>query len=125
MSIFGNTGLDVHVSEDGGKFLASFTLPADFPPLNGHFPGNPILPGIAQIALITEILNRADASGEYTLDTVKRVKFLAPILPEKTVSAEVTCRPGEEEGVVCTDAVLRSEEKKISVLKLLYRRQGA
>ena len=125
MSIFGNTGLDVHVSEDGGKILAEFTPPADFPPMNGHFPGNPILPGIAQIALVTEILNRADSSGTYTLDTVKRVKFLAPILPEMPVSAEVTCRPGEEESVVCAEAVLRSDGKKISVLKLLYRRQGA
>lgn len=125
MSMFENTGLDVHISEDGGKILASFTPPADFPPLNGHFPGNPILPGIAQIALVTEILNRAETSGEYTLDTVKRVKFLAPILPEMQVSAEVSCRPGEEHGIVCAEAVLRAGEKKISVLKLLYRRQGA
>ena len=124
MSIFDHAELNVHVSEDGGKILAAFTPPADFPPFNGHFPGNPILPGIAQIALITEILNRADASG-YMLDTVKRVKFLSPALPEKTLSAEVSCRPGEEKDVVCAEAVLRSDEKKISVLKLLYRRQGA
>ena len=124
MSIFDQSELNVRVAEDGGKILASFTPPADFPPFNGHFPGNPILPGIAQIALITEILNRADASG-YTLDTVKRVKFLAPALPEKQLSAEVTRRPGEEKDIVCAEAVLRSDEKKISVLKLLYRRQGA
>ena len=125
MSIFDKSELNVRVSDDGGKILASFTPPADFPPFNGHFPGNPILPGIAQIALITEILNRADASGGYTLDTVKRVKFLAPILPEMPVSAEVSRRPGEEDGIVCAEAVLRAGEKKISVLKLLYRRQGA
>lgn len=124
MSIFDHEELNVRVSEEEGKIFASFTPPADFPPFHGHFPGNPILPGIAQIALITEILNRADASG-YTLDTVKRVKFLSPALPEKTLSAEVTCRPGDEEAIVCADAVLRAEGKKISVLKLLYRRQRA
>lgn len=124
MSIFDDEDLNVRVSEDGERILAEFTPRADFPPFSGHFPGNPILPGIAQIALITEIVNRADASG-YGLDTVKRVKFLAPALPEKQLSAEVTCRPGGEKDVVCAEAVLRSGEKKISVLKLLYRRQGA
>lgn len=124
MSLFGKSELDVRVSEDGEKILASFTPPADLPAFNGHFPGNPILPGIAQIALITEILNRADPSG-YTLDTVKRVKFLSPVFPEKPLFAEVSCRPGGEDGVFCAEAVLRTDEKKISVLKLLYRRQGA
>ena len=124
MSIFENAELEVQVSEKDGKIFATFTPPEDFPPFHGHFPGNPILPGIAQIALITEILNRAKASG-FTLDTVKRVKFLAPALPGKCLSAEVSCRPEGEDGVLCAEAVLREGEKKISVLKLLYRRRAA
>ena len=124
MSIFENTELDVRVSEKDGKILASFTPSADFPAFRGHFPGNPILPGIAQIALITEILNRTNTSF-FVLDTVKRVKFLAPSLPGKCLSAEVSCSPAEEEDAVCVEAVLRADEKKISVLKLLYRRQTA
>ena len=126
MSIFENAELEVRVSEGDGKILATFIPSADLPPFNGHFPGNPILPGIAQIALITEILDRANANAFlFTLDTVKRVKFLAPIVPGMQVSAEVSCRPGEEDGIVCAEAVLRADEKKISVLKLLYRRQTA
>ena len=126
MSIFANAELEVRVSEGDGKILATFVPSADFPPFHGHFPGNPILPGIAQIALITEILNRANADAFlFTLDTVKRVKFLAPILPEMSVSAEVSCRPGENEGIVCVEAVLKADEEKISVLKLVYRRQTA
>ena len=124
MSIFENTELDVRVSEKDGKILASFTPPADFPAFRGHFPGNPILPGIAQIALITEILNRTNTSF-FVLDTVKRVKFLAPALPEKRLSVEVTSRPGETEGSAAVEAVLRTDGKKISVLKLHYRRTSA
>ena len=121
MSIFDYTGLAVHVSEEEGKLQAEWTPPADFPAFNGHFPGNPILPGVAHISLISEILKRAKGDG-FVLETVKRVKFLAPILPEKPLSIVVTVSPGEEEGVLCVDAVIRGEEKKISVLKLHYRR---
>ena len=124
MSVFDFAGLDVLVSEEDGKIQASFTPPADFPPFNGHFPDNPILPGVAHITLITEILNRAKGPG-YVLDTVKRVKFLSPILPEKPLSVEVVSRPGEEDGLVSVEAVIRSDEKKLSVLKLHYRRPAA
>ena len=98
MSMFDNTELTVCVSAEDGKIRAGFTPPADFLPFHGHFPGNPILPGIAQISLITEILNRADSSG-FVLDTVKRVKYLAPAPPEKALSVEVACRPGGEDGI--------------------------
>ena len=46
-----------------------------------------------------------------------------PSLAATTVSVTTRSpRPGEEEGVLCVDAVIRGEEKKISVLKLHYRR---
>ena len=124
MSMFDKAELSVHVSEEDGKIQAEFTPPADFSPFHGHFPGNPILPGIAQVSLITEILNRAHGSG-FVLETVKRVKFLAPALPEKCLSVEVTSRPGETEGTVAVEAVLRTDGKKVSVLKLHYRRAAA
>ena len=79
---------------------------------------------IAHISLVTEILSRA-AGAAFVLENVKRVKFLAPALPEKCLSVEVTSRPGEAEGSVEVEAVIRTDGKKISVLKLQYRRTAA
>ena len=124
MSMFDDKEISIRVSEEDGKILAEFTPAADFPPFHGHFPGNPIFPGIAHISLVTEILSRA-AGAAFVLENVKRVKFLAPALPEKCLSVEVTSRPGEAEGSVEVEAVIRTDGKKISVLKLQYRRTAA
>ena len=125
MRLFDNTELVIHGPGEDGKIRADFTPSADFPPFNGHFPKNPILPGIAHISLITEILNRTYGTVVFVLETVKRVKFLAPALPEKTLSVEVTPSPVENEDAVHVEAVIRSDGKKISVLKLHYRRTAA
>jgi 3-hydroxymyristoyl/3-hydroxydecanoyl-(acyl carrier protein) dehydratase len=93
--------------------MAAFTPPADLAPFNGHFPGNPILPGVGQISLITEILKKAYRRN-FTLVTVKRIKFMAPILPEMPLSVSVK----NDNGSVNADIV--SGENKISNLKLIY-----
>ena len=92
---------------------AALSLPGNFAPFNGHFPGNPILPGIGQISLITEILKKAYRRN-FTLVTVKRIKFMAPILPEMSLSVTVK----NDNGIVNAD--ITSGENKLSNLKLIY-----
>lgn len=92
---------------------AAFAPPGDLAPFNGHFPGNPILPGVGQISLITEILQKAYRRN-FTLVTVKRIKFMAPVLPEMPLSITIK----NENGNVNADIV--SGENKISNLKLIY-----
>lgn len=57
-----------------------FTIPSGHVCFEGHFPGHPILPGVAQIgwAVIYSEELYGYASG---LDRLERVKFMRPILP--------------------------------------------
>lgn len=52
----------------------------DHPALPGHFPGNPVVPGVV---LITEVLRAARAliDPELSVRGLPSVKFLAPVLP--------------------------------------------
>ena len=52
----------------------------DHPALAGHFPGNPIVPGIV---LLTEILQALERSTEWTSNSFQlhSVKFTAPLRP--------------------------------------------
>jgi 3-hydroxymyristoyl/3-hydroxydecanoyl-(acyl carrier protein) dehydratase len=70
---------------------ANFTIPPNHAALPGHFPGNPVVPGVVVLDHVIRVL---DASGVPLpqLRKLKQVKFIEPLLPdqEATVTAEVS-----------------------------------
>jgi 3-hydroxymyristoyl/3-hydroxydecanoyl-(acyl carrier protein) dehydratase len=62
------------------QISATAELPVDSPWFRGHFPGEPILPGVAQIALVVETLRRG-LQQELAVTGVKRTRFKQVILP--------------------------------------------
>jgi len=70
---------------EGGTWSVRFRVAEDFPYLEGHFPGNPIVPAVAQIGWViagVEALLGA-VPGPYSLS---RVKFPRPLLPGDVVA---------------------------------------
>jgi 3-hydroxyacyl-[acyl-carrier-protein] dehydratase len=67
-----------------GEFTASFVFPPEFCGFAGHFPGNPVLPGIAQIMAV---LHACGAEAPHALLAVKSCKFLRPVGPDERVVA--------------------------------------
>jgi len=69
---------------------ASFTIPPNHVALPGHFPGNPVVPGVVVLDHVIRVL---EASGVPLprLRILKQVKFIEPLLPDQvaTVTAEV------------------------------------
>ena len=55
-----------------------FTVPADHPSLPGHFPGNPIVPGVLLIDQVLDGLRRATGRGASHLKQVKLVGAMRP-----------------------------------------------
>ncbi|WP_339713638.1 3-hydroxyacyl-ACP dehydratase [uncultured Kriegella sp.] len=48
----------------------------------GHFPGNPVMPGVCMIQIIKELTEKA-VDRELFLSTSSNIKFMAIINPEK------------------------------------------
>jgi 3-hydroxyacyl-[acyl-carrier-protein] dehydratase len=100
-------------------------VPADSPWFSGHFPGEPILPGIALIYMTEQaIVQDALARGEQVqLHALKRVRFTRPVRPGETLSISIS---GEEAGedilfsfkvankenVVCSGAIVAKKINK-------------
>ena len=57
---------------------------ASHPSLSGHFPGNPLVPGVVLLSHVIDTTERL-YEGKVKVIGMPAVKFLAPVRPEKEV----------------------------------------
>jgi 3-hydroxyacyl-[acyl-carrier-protein] dehydratase len=89
-------------------------VPADSPWFSGHFPGEPILPGIAQLGMVFDAIARA-GDRKPTIKSISRVRFKRAIRPDDHLKIIAAPRGDEvesynfrimhEEEVVCSGAM--------------------
>ena len=75
--------------EASGRIHARAVVPADSPWFCGHFPGNPILPAIAQLAIVFDMIQIATAQKQNPA-TVDRVKYRRIIRPDESIHVAAT-----------------------------------
>lgn len=68
--------------------LASLTIHKDHPVFTGHFPGNPVTPGVCMMQIIKELGEKWSGSS-LQLTKARNVKFMAIINPEKNENIKV------------------------------------
>jgi 3-hydroxymyristoyl/3-hydroxydecanoyl-(acyl carrier protein) dehydratase len=81
-----------------------FPVPPDSPYFAGHFPGHPILPGIAHLALVTQAL------GGASILEIPALRLRSPVRPGDVLTAKIDRSP--EDGPVRFE--LRREEELVS-----------
>ena len=66
---------------------AAWSFPADHPAAQGHFPGNPLIPGAV---LLAGVLREIEAGSGVGLSAfrIRSAKFLAPVRPGDRVTIE-------------------------------------
>lgn len=84
----------------GSEVIAHYKTRADHPIFSGHFPGNPILPGVVQVEMIAQVSSfglakiRPD-SFETNIDmallSVNSAKFRKPVVPEMDLTIKTKC----------------------------------
>lgn len=83
------------VTENDGTAIGSYTVRGDEFFLKGHFPGNPIVPGVilCEILAQTACVLMQDSMGEGKLPVytgLNNVKFRSPVKPGDTIQTQ--CR---------------------------------
>jgi len=68
---------------DGQKYLATILINEKHEVFNGHFPGNPIMPGVCMMQIIKELTEEITRST-LIMQSLSNVKFMALINPEVT-----------------------------------------
>jgi len=74
------------------------TLPGDHASFDGHFVSNPVLPGVAQLAMALDACAAAGIASRDHLRGVQNIKFMHPLLPG--AQCVVSVRPGRAANAV-------------------------
>jgi len=69
--------------------LHTFCIGADHASLAGHFPGNPIVPGVVILDAVLAAARRR-AGADWQLQRLPHIKFLQPLMPDQAVTIELT-----------------------------------
>jgi 3-hydroxyacyl-[acyl-carrier-protein] dehydratase len=91
------------VREADGTASFEWRFPRTDPVFAGHFPGQPLLPGIFQIEM-TRLAAERTFGGTLQIREVIRAKFLRPIVPEETI--RLSLKLSEEDSILQARATL-------------------
>ena len=114
----------------GAKVVAEFEIREDLEILKGHFPGNPILPGVVQVEMMAQAsaflsipLVGSDLSGvnvETLLLSVDKAKFRKPLIPG--MKLEIVATIGKVRGLMASyEGEIYCEGAKISEASLMAK----
>ena len=94
-----------HFSFEDNTVNASITLNNDHDIFKGHFPGNPILPGVCSIQIIKELTEKA-LDRSLFLSVSSNVKFLETVNPDVNPKLVLSIAISEVEEVIKLKAII-------------------
>ncbi|HRV55514.1 MAG: 3-hydroxyacyl-ACP dehydratase [Flavobacteriaceae bacterium] len=107
------------LSTEGNKTKALITINKDHEVFKGHFPGNPVTPGVCMMQIIKELTE--DVVGEKLfMQASSNIKFMALINPEKNPDLVLDLEITETEGGYKVKNETRFEETLALKLSSLY-----
>ena len=77
----------------GDGAVVPFTVPANLSYLEGHFPGSPIVPGVAQVVALAEMTARRIWPELGPAKGLRRVKFKKGLYPGDALELHLTRGP--------------------------------
>jgi 3-hydroxyacyl-[acyl-carrier-protein] dehydratase len=88
------------------NIIAVIALNPEHPVFEGHFPGNPILPGVCTIQIVKEILEES-FNEKFMLQKAANIKYLGFVSPVSTPDMQfnLSVRRNETGGKTCMASV--------------------
>jgi len=111
-----------NISEENNSLLVTVNLNKDHSIFKGHFPSQPLLPGVCMLQMLREIL---ESNFDKKLQLVKAddIRFTAMIDPDKNseIKFDIQFKQTEERQINVTSKILNTEKVICCKLKATYK----
>jgi 3-hydroxyacyl-[acyl-carrier-protein] dehydratase len=107
----------MEIAPDGSAVRSEVTLNSSHPIFEGHFPGNPILPGVCTVQIIKELL---ELSIRKPLKMVRAgsIKYLGFVNPAEMPLLEFRFQLNHaDDGTISCSAVVSAHDKAVCSFK--------
>ena len=111
--------ISIHLQGESESVLV-VKIRAKSPVFEGHFPSNPILPGVIMVEAVRASLGRL-FQKEFQLKTALNIKFLAVLNPMEYAEVQLAIRHSEVEEGLKVDANLTSGDTVFFKMKGIYQ----
>ncbi len=88
-----------NLEQNDQEVKASVKLNASHEVFKGHFPGNPVMPGVCMIQMIKELTEQV-LDKQLFLNVATNVKFMAIINPLVNETIDLTLNISEADGII-------------------------
>jgi 3-hydroxyacyl-[acyl-carrier-protein] dehydratase len=85
----------------------------------GHFPGNPVTPGVTQIEIVRQVISFCKKK-ELMLIKAKQLKYITPILPAQTSSIGLIIDYTEVPEGIAVKCTLSGEEQIFTKIRGVF-----
>ena len=109
-----------HVESEEGKIIARIKLNPDHQIYEGHFPEQPVVPGVTQLQVLKDILEN-QTSSKLVLSQMTFAKYLFPILPHESSDLIVQVDFSFSENAFKVNAVIKDKDQIFTKFKALFK----
>ena len=106
-----------------GKVQAEIKLDAQHGIFKGHFPDNPVVPGVCLIQISKEMLEKS-LNTTTQLTQSSQVKFLAVVDPTVNAVLQIALDTKEHDGLISVNAAISAGEKVFFKFKGVFKRDN-
>jgi 3-hydroxyacyl-[acyl-carrier-protein] dehydratase len=92
----GNLYTIINIEGSGEILNASVMIMLDHPVFDGHFPGNPILPGVCTLQIAGELLSKY-LDQKLMLVKSENIKFMSLVIPTENTILDFKISLGDKE----------------------------
>jgi 3-hydroxyacyl-[acyl-carrier-protein] dehydratase len=98
-----------------GRIVASFLFSKDQEVFGGHFPGNPVLPGVFHVEMVRFALE-VGRQRRFRLARIDKCKFMKPVCPGQTVTLNAAWN--ERDNATEVKAILECDGSPVAKMSL-------